>query len=45
MEIVEPKININKSDTDKLNFITLKYNNGHYDILYSQMQKFVSVDK
>ncbi|CAD8082346.1 unnamed protein product [Paramecium primaurelia] len=41
MQILEPKIN--KVRNDQNNFITLKYNEGHYDILYSRMLKQMQI--
>ncbi|CAD8112602.1 unnamed protein product [Paramecium sonneborni] len=41
MQILEPKLN--KVRQDQSNFITLKYNEGHYDILYSRMLKQIII--
>ncbi|CAD8115727.1 unnamed protein product [Paramecium sonneborni] len=41
MQTLEPKLN--KPRNDQNNFITLKYNEGHYDILYSRMLKQMQI--
>ncbi|CAD8205335.1 unnamed protein product [Paramecium octaurelia] len=41
MQTLEPKLN--KVRNDQANFISLKYNEGHYDILYSRMLKQMQI--